>query len=231
MQDKAYTSLPAKKADAEKTIEKLRTDAAAAEKISPLTDGNGKSYYPITVGGVEYHDREQAGEAIRRAIIGNKEIMDGKEADIGFYRGFKLSALPDTFAHKMKFNLSGETFHYGELNMNKDVKASGNMMRLDNAISGIGLEILKKEEELQAVCRDIGQAKAAAEAVFPQEQELAEKEKRLAVINRILSSSDDTGNMENKLSSIADWAEQTVSAVSELKQEREESRQEYDYLR
>ena len=48
---------------------------------------------------------------------------------------------------------------------------------------------MKEEEGLQAICADIEQAKAAADAVFPQEQELAaKKEKRLVEVNAQLAS-------------------------------------------
>ena len=74
--------------------------------------------------------------------------------------------------------------------MNSDVKASGNIIRLDNVINGIELELQKQEDRLQSLNADIKEAEIAAEAVFPQEQELTQKEKRLAEVNNLLTDSE-----------------------------------------
>ena len=99
-----------------------------------------------------------------------------------------MTAFLDTLSKKIKVNLKNETNHYGELNMDSNVKAGGNIIRLDNVINSIGITLMKEEERLQAICADIEQAKAAADAVFPQEQELADKEKRLEEVNTQLAS-------------------------------------------
>ncbi len=190
LQDKAYKILPERKNNAEIRIEKIKSDLEKCEKISPLTNDDGKKYYPVTVGETIYHDKEQAGEAIRQAIISNGRITEGKECKIGSYRGFEMSAFLDTLNKCIKVNLSGSANYYGEINMNADVKASGNIIRLDNIVNGIALELQKQEEYLQSINADIKEAKAAADAEFPQEQELTEKEKRLAEVDALLSATD-----------------------------------------
>jgi len=188
VQDKAYTILPREKSVKEIYIDKLKKDVEFAEKEQPLQNEDGKNYYPVTVGDKKYHEKDAAGEAIRQAILDNKDILQGKEVHIGFYRGFEMTAFLDVFSKKIKVNLQGATNHYGELNMDINVKAGGNIIRLDNVINSIGITLMKEEEGLQAICADIEQAKAAADAVFPQEQELAAKEKRLEEVNAQLAS-------------------------------------------
>ena len=188
VQDKAYTILPREKSVKEIYIDKLKKDVEFAEKEQPLQNEDGKNYYPVTVGDKKYHDKDAAGEAIRQAILDNKDILQGKEVHIGSYRGFEMTAFLDVFSKKIKVNLQGATNHYGELNMDINVKAGGNIIRLDNVINSIGITLMKDEEGLQAICADIEQAKAAADAVFPQEQELAAKEKRLEEVNAQLAS-------------------------------------------
>lgn len=188
VQDKAYTILPREKSVKEAYIDKLKEDVEFAEKEQPLKNEDGKNYYPVTVGDKEYHEKDAAGEAIRQAILDNKDILQGKESHIGTYRGFEMTAFLDTLSKKIKVNLKNETNHYGELNMDSNVKAGGNIIRLDNVINSIGITLMKEEERLQAICADIEQAKAAADAVFPQEQELADKEKRLEEVNTQLAS-------------------------------------------
>ncbi len=188
VQDKAYTILPREKSVKETYIDKLKKDVEFAEKEQPLQNEDGKNYYPVTVGDKKYHEKDAAGEAIRQAILDNKDILQGKEVHIGSYRGFEMTAFLDVFSKKIKVNLKGATNHYGELNMDINVKAGGNIIRLDNVINSIGITLMKEEEGLQAICADIEQAKAAADAVFPQEQELAAKEKRLEEVNAQLAS-------------------------------------------
>lgn len=188
VQDKAYTILPREKSVKEIYIDKLKKDVEFAEKEQPLQNEDGKNYYPVTVGDKKYHEKDAAGEAIRQAVLDNKDILQGKEVHIGSYRGFEMTAFLDVFSKKIKVNLQGATNHYGELNMDINVKAGGNIIRLDNVINSIGITLMKEEEGLQAICADIEQAKAAADAVFPQEQELAAKEKRLVEVNAQLAS-------------------------------------------
>lgn len=54
----------------------------------------------------------------------------------------------------------------------------------------IELELQKQEDKLQSLNADIKEAEIAAEAVFPQEQELTEKEKRLAEVNTLLTDTE-----------------------------------------
>ncbi|MCH5199706.1 MAG: AAA family ATPase [Oscillospiraceae bacterium] len=190
LEDKAYKTLPEWQRIAELRIQALKMDIDSVNNIQPLTDKDGKNYYPVTVNGAEYHDKEQAGEAIRQAILKSGDILEGKERVIGSYRGFEMSAFIDNLNKVVKVNLKGEVSHYGEINMNKDVKASGNIIRLDNIINGIEPELIRQEERLQSIKADIEEAKIAAEAVFPHEQELNTKETRLAEVNVLLSSSD-----------------------------------------
>ncbi|MGN0606961.1 MAG: DUF6908 domain-containing protein [Oscillospiraceae bacterium] len=192
LQDKAYKTLPEKKSITEHYIERLKADIERVQSVKPLTNEEGKKYYPITVNGKEYHNKEDAGNAIRQAVINNSGIMENKECTIGSYRGFEMKAFIDTHFEMsaVKVNLKGACDHYGDINMDNSVKASGNIVRLDNIINGIELELQRQEDRLQSLVADIKDAQEAAEAVFPQESELSEKEKRLAQVNNLLTNSD-----------------------------------------
>ena len=193
LQDKAYKSLPEHRKHTERYIGQLKVDIETVQSIKPLVNEDGKNYYPVTVGGKEYHNKEEAGQAIRNAIIGSSEITEKKQCTIGSYRGFEMTAFLDTQWEGyavMKINLKGACDHDCEINMNSDVKASGNIVRLDNVINGMELELQKQEDKLQSLNADIKEAEIAAEAVFPQEQELIQKEKRLAEVNTLLTDSE-----------------------------------------
>ncbi len=188
LEDKAYKTLPQKQNNAEIYIEKLKSDIQKAESVKPLINDDGKNYYPVTVGKTVYNDKEEAGNALRQAVLGTSGILEGKERKIGEYRGFEITAFLDTLTQTVKVNLKRGVNHYGELNMNTDVKASGNIIRLDNIVSGMKIELENREEDLKNIIKDISEAKTAAEAVFPQEQILKEKEQRLSEVNSLLSS-------------------------------------------
>ena len=193
LQDKAYKSLPEHRKHTERYIGQLKADIETVQSIKPLVNEDGKNYYPVTVGGKEYHNKEEAGQAIRNAIIGSSELTEKKQCHIGSYRGFEMTAFLDTQWEGyavMKINLKGACDHDCEINMNSDVKASGNIIRLDNVINHIELELQKQEDKLQSLNADIKEAEIAAEAVFPQEQELIQKEKRLAEVNTLLTDSE-----------------------------------------
>ena len=192
LQDKAYKTLPEQQTHTEKYITKLKSDLETVHSVKPLTNEDGKNYYPIVINGKEYRDKEEAGNAIRQAIMTNGKFMENKECTIGSYRGFEMKAFIDTHFEmfKVKINLRGACDHYGDINMDNNVKASGNIVRLDNIINGIDLELQKQEDHLQSINADIKEAREAAEAVFPQESELSEKEKRLAQVNSLLTNSD-----------------------------------------
>lgn len=193
LQDKAYKSLPEHRKYTEHYIGKLKADIETVQSIKPLVNEDGKNYYPVTVGGKEYYNKEEAGQAIRNAIIGSSELTEKKQCHIGSYRGFEMTAFLDTQWEGyavMKINLKGACDHDCEINMNSDVKASGNIVRLDNVINGMELELQKQEDKLQSLNADIKEAEIAAEAVFPQEQELIQKEKRLAEVNTLLTDSE-----------------------------------------
>lgn len=192
LEDKAYKTLPEKKNNTEHYIEKLKSDLETARSVNPLTNEDGKNYYPVIVSGEEYHNKEDAGNAIRKAIMTNGSLMENKEFTIGSYRGFEINTFIDTHFETaaVKVNLKGMCNHYGDINMDNNVKSSGNIVRLDNIINGIELELKKQEERLQSLDADIKEAQEAAKAVFPRKNELAEKEKRLAQVNNLLTNSD-----------------------------------------
>ena len=192
LQDKAYKSLPEHRKYTEHYVEKLKADIEAVKSVKPLTNEDGKNYYPVTVGGKEYHDKEKAGQAIREAIIKSVNFTEKGQCAIGSYRGFEMSAFMETSCGltKIKIALKGVCDHSCEINMDKSVRASGNIVRLDNVINSIELELQKQEDHLQSLTADIKEAEIAAEAEFPQEKELIEKEKRLAEVNTLLTNSE-----------------------------------------
>ncbi len=189
-QDKAYKVLPIKLKNHTMYRDKLIEDKDFIAQNPPLKDENGKDYYPIEIMGKTYTDKEEAGQAIRDAINKNPDILEGKTRVIGSYRGFELSASrdamkTDSVTNKIDFKvaLRHSWSHYTTINMDSNVRASGNIIRLDNALSNMDKLIDDANKTIDNIATDIDAAIEAANAVFPREAELAEKEKLLSEIN------------------------------------------------
>ncbi len=186
MQTKASEIIPREIAQTEKHIEKLQSDLELSAAEKPETNEEGKKYFPVTVGNTVYTDKEEAGTALRQAVLKNGSIIEGKECAVGKYRGFEVSAFFDAFNKKFKICLNGDSKHYGELNMDQNVKASGNIIRMDNVIGNIQAELITEQKKLESLKVDLSEAKTLAEQAFPQESELIAKQKRLDEINILL---------------------------------------------
>ena len=199
MQNRVHDILPQKISKTKMLIERYKADQETAEKVQPVIDDEGKKIYPVTVGDKTYTDKEDAGSAIRQAILKNPDVIEGKECCIGSYRGLEMLVYLDTTNSKFVVNLKGEANHYGELNMDTKVKASGNIIRLDNIIGNIGTNIMKENEHLQSLKSDLEEAKKAADVPFPQEQELTDKIKRLEEVNTLLSAGPVMGDRGQEL--------------------------------
>ena len=199
MQNRVHDILPQKISKTKMLIERYKADQETAEKVQPVIDDEGKKIYPVTVGDKTYTDKEDAGSAIRQAILKNPDVIEGKECCIGSYRGLEMLVYLDTTNSKFVVNLKGEANHYGELNMDTKVKASGNIIRLDNIIGNIGTNIMKENEHLQSLKSDLEEAKKAADAPFPQDQELTDKIKRLEEVNTLLSAGPVMGDRGQEL--------------------------------
>ena len=199
LQTKVRETLPARISVTKDQIESFKADIETVKNVKPLKNDDGKEYYPVTVGDRTYHDKEEAGNALRQAVIKSSDITEGKERVIGSYRGLEISAFLDTLNKCVKFNLKGEASHYGELNMSVDIKAGGNIIRFDNVINNITMELQKAEEKLQSLRSDLEESKKVVDAPFPQEAELTEKQKQLDDVIRQLSSSEINVNIGHDL--------------------------------
>lgn len=133
----------------------------------------------MTINGVEYADKAEAGKAI---IEFCKAKMSADDELMGCYRGFKMDVCFDSFERAYVVTLKGAASHHVSLGIDN----IGNITRLDNAIDGIEKRLVKAEEQLENLKTQLETAKTEVEKPFAQEGELRQKMARLTELNALL---------------------------------------------
>lgn len=152
--------------------------------------------FEMTIGGVRYDKRENAGEQIAVAMA--KCTATGEPIELGTYRGFKVTIERNPSANTF-FELDTPCIAvlHGELTYSCDVATDngvGNVRRIEN-LAGIQInqKLCSLEEQLEKANKDLSEAQQNMLKPFEHGQELAEKTKRLEYVNAQLS-----GNSQNK---------------------------------
>ena len=191
MQELAEKILPKQIAQYSELLTKARNDMSKYQKNQALN-----KEFEMTIGGVRYDKRENAGEQIAVAMA--KCTATGEPIELGTYRGFKVTIERNPSANTF-FELDTPCIAvlHGELTYSCDVATDngvGNVRRIENLA---GIQMNQKqcslEEQLEKVNKDLSEAQRNMLKPFEHGQELAEKTKRLEYVNAQLS-----GNSQNK---------------------------------
>ena len=133
------------------------------------------SFVGIELDGICYTERVAAGEALLNLL---PTVQDTKPVHVGSFRGFDVEASLEQFG-KHVLTLKGSSEHHVELGSD----ALGNVMRVENALTGMDKQLEKSRARLEDLERQTENARAELEKPFPQEAELAEKSARLIELN------------------------------------------------
>lgn len=191
MQELAEKTLPKQITHYSELLAKSKSDMSKYQEHQALNKEFG-----MTIGGVRYDKRENAGEQIAVAMA--KCTATGEPIELGTYRGFKVTIERNPSANTF-FELDTPCIAvlHGELTYSCDVATDngvGNVRRIENLA---GIQINQKqcslEEQLEKVNKDLSEAQRNMLKPFEHGQELAEKTKRLEYVNAQLS-----GNSQNK---------------------------------
>lgn len=139
----------------------------------------------MTVNGVQFAEKAEAGEAILAAC---KNYQGMEPVSLGSYRGFQMELSFESFSKEFQIALRGEMTHRVSIG----TSASGNLIRLDNALSNISARLENAENQLTNL---LSQQEAAREELgkpFPQEEELVVKSSRLAELDVLLNMDEPT---------------------------------------
>lgn len=140
-----------------------------------------KDRFAMTVDGILYTERKEAGMALLAACAGVRG--GGGPVHVGKFYGFNLSMRFDGFNHIYVMTVSREWNYWME--MGRD--SLGNLKRLHNLLSGIREEIMKAGQKLGTLKQQMASAQEEAIKPFPKERQLAEMLERLAELNTMLN--------------------------------------------
>lgn len=192
MQELAEKTLPKQITHYSELLAKSKSDMSKYQEHQALN-----KEFEMTIDGVRYDKRENAGEQIAVAMA--KCTATGEPIELGTYRGFKVTIERNPSANTF-FELDNKpciAVLHGELTYSCDIATDngvGNVRRIEN-LAGIQInqKLCSLEEQLEKANKDLSEAQQNMLKPFEHGQELAEKTKRLEYVNAQLS-----GNSQNK---------------------------------
>ena len=144
------------------------------------THPNADGFSPLTLAGVTYADRKEAGAALLTMC---QTMLSPEATQIGSYRGLTLELAFDTFAREYRLTMIGQLRH--TVTLGTDV--FGNLQRMDNALEGLPIKEQACREQLSNLQTQLETAKAEVQKSFPRETELNTKTARLEELNTLLN--------------------------------------------
>lgn len=192
MQELAEKTLPKQITHYSELLAKSKSDMSKYQEQQALN-----KEFEMTIGGVRYDKRENAGEQIAVAMA--KCTATGEPIELGTYRGFKVTIERNPSANTF-FELDTPCIAvlHGELTYSCDVATDngvGNVRRIEN-LAGIQInqKLCSLEEQLEKANKDLSEAQQNMLKPFEHGQELAEKTKRLEYVNAQLSGNSQSIN-------------------------------------
>ena len=179
LQDNVLKKYPIELEKVTRNISWIKDDIQFLEKNPDKFDSDGKKILDIKIGDNSYSDRESAGKALTEIITKNSIGTPDTMFKVGEYKGFTLRVSFNSWLHQYNAELKRENATY---TFNLGTSASGNISRIENAISGLSKvlsDATMRESELKTLISD---GKIEMNKPFPQAAELHDKQERLAQI-------------------------------------------------
>ena len=156
MEDKVAKYYPSEIKRLESRIDGFKKDIELAEKNTP---NNDEKFQSMTIKGVTYTDKKQAGDKILELC---KNIDKTEKQEIGSYRGFKMEL--DYEFSNFHIYLKNELSHsviLGNDNL-------GNITRINNEIDGLSSDLEREQTELENTKIQFENAKEECKRPFKQ---------------------------------------------------------------
>ena len=177
LEDAISKGFPKQIAETQARIAGYGADIATAKEN---THPNGDGFSPLTLAGVTYADKKEAGVALLTMC---QTMLSPEATQIGSYRGLTLELSFDTFAREYCLTMIGQLRH--TVTLGTDV--FGNLQRMDNALEGLPIKEQTCREQLSNLQTQLETAKAEVQKPFPREEELTTKTARLEELNSLLN--------------------------------------------
>ncbi len=212
LQDKFTFQYPKAIAEGEKRLDGLIKDKATR-------DSNHSEEFMMVINGRTYTERDEAGK--RLMLVEHSLPISDNDVAVGTYSGFELKIRKQAFMNgkAVKYVLSGER----DYSIEPSDSPHGNTMRLDNALKGIEDLINKTQIDLEDDKRNLELAKVEYEKPFAYGDELEQKLKRQAELNKEL-------NLDEGDDVIADEDENDMSSEEAVTDENSQKRAAVDTI-
>lgn len=177
LEDAISKGFPKQIAEMQARIAGYGADIAA---VKENTHPNGDGFSPLTLAGVTYADKKEAGAALLTMC---QTMLSPEATQVGSYRGLTLELAFDTFAREYRLTMIGQLRH--TVTLGTDV--FGNLQRMDNALEGLPIKEQTCREQLSNLQTQLETAKTEVQKPFPREAELNTKTARLEELNSLLN--------------------------------------------
>lgn len=170
---RAEETLPKRIADAQETLAAAKADAARTL--------SGWEASGMAISGRSYADKKEAGAALRAAA---DRVPAGLSQEIGSYRGLSVMARMEAATGLPTLGLSGERTFW--VSRSAYVQPIRNVDSLDKIADMVLEAPARLEAEIAEAKAELEAARTAAEAPFPQAEELASALARISVLDEEL---------------------------------------------
>ena len=177
LEDKVIKFYPQQIAYLKSRVEGLTKDVETAKLHPKPID---EQPLGMTVSGVSYSEKAEAGQAIINAC---KSMNSPDAIPLGEYRGFQMELYFDTVQRNYVVKLKGETSR--DVPLGDD--AHGNIVRIDNGIERFEEALADTKNSLENTEKQFETAKQEIEKPFAKEEELKAKTARLDELNILLN--------------------------------------------
>lgn len=177
LEDKVIKFYPQQIAYLKSRVEGLTKDVETAKSHPKPID---EQPLGMTVSGVSYSEKAEAGQAIINAC---KSMNNPDAIPLGEYRGFQMELYFDTVQRNYVVKLKGETSR--DVPLGDD--AHGNIVRIDNGIERFEETLADTKNSLENTEKQFETAKQEIEKPFAKEEELRAKTARLDELNILLN--------------------------------------------
>lgn len=177
LEDKVIKFYPQQIAYLKSRVEGLTKDVETAKLHPKPIDEQSLG---MTVSGVSYSEKAEAGQAIINAC---KSMNSPDAIPLGEYRGFQMELYFDTVQRNYVVKLKGETSR--DVPLGDD--SHGNIVRIDNGIERFEETLADTKNSLENTEKQFETAKQEIEKPFAKEEELKAKTVRLDELNILLN--------------------------------------------
>ena len=177
LEDKVIKFYPQQIAYLKSRVEGLTKDVETAKLHTKPID---EQPLGMTVSGVSYSEKAEAGQAIINAC---KSMNSPDAIPLGEYRGFQMELYFDTVQRNYVVKLKGETSR--DVPLGDD--SHGNIVRIDNGIERFEETLADTKNSLENTEKQFETAKQEIEKPFAKEEELRAKTARLDELNILLN--------------------------------------------